>query len=149
VAGGVTEPALLELLPPPGRLTLDLACGSGELARELRDLGHDVLAVERSRELVRAARHADKRMEVLRADVGRMPMGSGIADLAVCGAFDGLEGALVEIARVLAPGGRLCVALDRPESLEALSRAWEEAGFVLEALREPTLRLVLRLRREP
>jgi ubiquinone/menaquinone biosynthesis C-methylase UbiE len=149
VAGGLTEPALLELLPPPGRLTLDLACGSGELARELRDLGHDVLAVERSRELVRAARHADKRMEVLRADVGRMPMGSGIADLAVCGAFDGLDGALAEIARVLQPGGLLCVALDRPESVEELSRAWEEAGFVLEALREPTLRLVLRLRREP
>jgi ubiquinone/menaquinone biosynthesis C-methylase UbiE len=145
----VTEPALLELLPPPGRLTLDLACGAGELARELRDRGHDVLAVEQSRELVRVARHADKRMEVLRADVARMPMGSGIADLAVCGAFDGLEGALTEIARVLKPGGRLCVALDRPESLEDLSRAWEAAGFVLEALREPTLRLVLLLRREP
>ena len=94
MAGGLSEPALLELLPPPGRLTLDLACGTGELARELRDLGHEVLAVERSRELVREARHADKRMEVLRADVARMPMGSGIADLAVCGAFDGLEDAL-------------------------------------------------------
>jgi len=35
VAGGVTEPALLELLPPPGRLTLDLACGQGRLARVL------------------------------------------------------------------------------------------------------------------
>ena len=145
----MTEPALLELLPPPGRLTLDLASGSGELARELRDLGHDVLAVESSRELVRAARHADKRMEVLRAEVGRMPMGSAIADLAVCGTFDGLEGALPEIARVLRPGGCLCVALDRPASLEDLSRAWEDAGFVLEALREPTLRVVLRLRREP
>ena len=46
----MTEPALLELLPAPGRLTLDLACGTGELARELRDLGHEVLAVESSRE---------------------------------------------------------------------------------------------------
>ena len=149
MAGGLTESALLELVPPPGRLTLDLACGTGELARELRDLGHDVLAVERSRELVRAARHADRRMEVLRADVARMPMGSGIADLAVCGAFDGLEGALSEIARVLQPGGRLCVALDHPGGLEDLSRAFEAAGFVLEALREPPLRLALRLRREP
>ena len=149
MAGGVTEPALLELLPAPGRLTLDLACGMGELARELRDRGHEVLAVESSRELVRAARHADKRMEVLRAEIARMPMGSGIADLAVCGTFDGLDGALVEIARVLKPGGRLCVALDHPGGLEELSRAFEDAGFVLEAVREPPLRLVVRARREP
>ena len=54
MAGGLSE--LFELLPPPGRLSLDLACGTGELARELRARGHEVLAVERSRELVREAR---------------------------------------------------------------------------------------------
>ena len=149
MAGRLSDPALLEILPPPGRLTLDLACGSGELARELRDRGHEVLAVESSRELVRAARHADKRMEVLRADIARMPMGSGIADLAVCGAFDGLDDALVEIARVLKPGGRLCAAMTQPVALEELSRGLERAGFVIEALRETPERLVMRARREP
>jgi len=145
----VSEPSLLEILPSPGRLTLDLACGDGRLARELRDRGHDVLAVDSSRELVRAARRADKRMEVLRADIARMPMGSGIADLAVCGAFDGLVGALAEVARVLAPGGRLCAAMAQPVELEALSRGLEAAGFVIEALRETPERLVMRARREP
>jgi SAM-dependent methyltransferase len=145
----VTEPALLAILPPPGRLTLDLACGSGRRARELRDLGHDVLAVEPSRELVREARKADKRMEVLRADVARMPMGTGIADLAVCGELDGLLGATGEIARVLMPGGKLCAALAQPVALEELSLAFEGAGFVIEALRETPERLVLRARREP
>ena len=145
----MTDPALLELLPPPGRLTLDLACGSGELARELRDLGHEVLAVERSRELVREARKADRRMEVLRADVARMPMGTGIADLAVSGGFDGLVHALGEIGRVLMTGGRLCAALPQPVALEELSRGLEDAGFVIEALRETPERLVLRARREP
>jgi SAM-dependent methyltransferase len=149
VAGGLTEPALLAVLPPPGRLTLDLACGEGRLARELRDLGHDVLAVERSQQLVRAARKADKRMEVLRADIARMPMGSGIADLAVCGDLDGLDGALGEVARVLEPGGRLCAAMSHPAALEPLSRALEAAGFVIEALREAPERLVVRARREP
>ena len=144
----MSNPALLELLPPPGRLTLDLACGEGRLARELRDLGHDVLAVEPSRELVRAARKADKRMEVLRADVARMPMGSGIADLAVCGAFDGLDGALGEIARVLEPGGRLCAAMSHPGRVETLSRGLESTGFVIEALREAADRLVVRARRD-
>jgi ubiquinone/menaquinone biosynthesis C-methylase UbiE len=144
----VTEPALLAIVPPPGRLTLGLACGEGRLARDLRDLGHDVLAVERSQELVRAARKADKRMEVLRADVGRMPMGSGIADLAVCGEFQALDGALPEVARVLEPGGRLCAATAQPVALEPLSRALEDAGFVIEALRETPEHLILRARRD-
>jgi SAM-dependent methyltransferase len=149
VAGGLTETTLLELVPPPGRLTLDLACGSGRLARALRDRGHEVLAVERSPEQVRAARKADKRMEVLRADVSRMPMGSGIADLAVSAGFDGLIGALPEIARVLAAGGRLCASLPQPVALEELSRGLEGAGFVIEALRETPERLGLRARLDP
>jgi SAM-dependent methyltransferase len=113
-----SRPALLELLPPPGRLTVDIACGEGRLARELRDLGHSVLAVENSPALVRAARKQDRRMEVLRADVTRMPMGDGIADLAVSSMalmnFDDLEGGLREIARVLEPGGRLCASVSHP-----------------------------------
>jgi len=144
----LTETALLELVPPPGRLTLDLACGAGRLARELRDLGHEVLAVERSPERVRAARKADRRMEVLRADVARMPMGDGIADLAVSAGFDGLIGALPEIARVLAVGGRLCASLPQPVALEELSRALE-ASLVIEALRETPERLGLRARLDP
>jgi SAM-dependent methyltransferase len=111
-------PALLELVPAPGRLTLDIASGEGRMARELRDAGHTVLAVESSATLVRAARKADPRMEVLRADVARLPMGAGIADLAVCSMalmdFDDLDGALREIARVLMPGGRLCASLSHP-----------------------------------
>jgi SAM-dependent methyltransferase len=149
VAGGLSEPALFELLPAPGRLTLDLGCGAGELARELRDRGHEVLAVERSQALVREARKADRRMEVLRADVARMPMGSGIADLAVSAGFDGLVAALGEIARVLMAGGRLCTSLPQPVALEELSRGLEAAGFVIEALRETPERLIVRARREP
>ena len=63
-------------------------------------------------------------MEVLRADVARLPMGSGIADLAVCSMalmdFDDLDGALGEIARVLAPGGRLCVSITNPARSQSL-----------------------------
>jgi SAM-dependent methyltransferase len=129
-----SRPALLELLPAPGRLTLDLACGEGRLSRELRALGHSVLAVESSPALVRAARKEDKRLEVLRADVTRMPMGDGIADLAVCSMalmnFDDLDGALREIARVLAPGGRLCASLAHPaRSAAKVPRYFEPRPF--------------------
>jgi SAM-dependent methyltransferase len=118
-------PALLALVPPPGRLTLDLASGEGRMARALRDAGHSVLAVESSPTLVRAARKADPRMEVLRADLVRMPLGGGIADLAVCSMglldLDDLEGSLRETARVLAPAGRLCASILHPAHSEELA----------------------------
>lgn len=129
-----SRPALLELLPAPGRLTLDVACGEGRLARELRGLGHSVLGVENSPALVRAARKADKAMEVLRADVTRMPMGDRIADLAVSSMalmnFDDLEGALREIARVLEPDGRLCASVSHPlRSAPNVPRYFEQRAF--------------------
>jgi SAM-dependent methyltransferase len=134
-------PALLELVPAPGRLTLDVGCGEGRLARVLRDRGHSVLAVDRSLTLVRAARKADGRMEVLRADVTRMPMGAGIADLAVSSMalmdFDDLEAALREIARVLMPGGRLCASLSHPMTSAArVAHYFDEAPFELRAERD-------------
>jgi SAM-dependent methyltransferase len=49
----------LELLPPAGRLTVDVGCGEGRLARDLRALGHTVIAVDRSPTMVRHAREAD------------------------------------------------------------------------------------------
>jgi len=39
----LNEPALLELLPPPGRRTLDVGCGEGRLARRLAERRHRVV----------------------------------------------------------------------------------------------------------
>jgi SAM-dependent methyltransferase len=130
-----SRPALLSVVPSPGRLTLDLASGEGRMARALRDAGHSVLAVESSPTLVRAARKADPRMEVLRADLARMPLGDGIADVAVCSMalmdLDDLEGSLREIARVLAPGGRLCASISHPaQSEEMASHYFASERFV-------------------
>ena len=140
-----SAPALLELVPDPGRLTLDIACGEGRMARELRDRGHSVLAVDSSPTLVRAARKADRRMEVLRADVARMPMGDAIADLAVSSMglmdIDDLDGALREVARVLVPGGRLCASLAHP----ARSRTRAERYFERVRFEEPMERGGLRM----
>src|SRR5919108_881746 len=73
----------LELLPPPGRRTLDLGCGEGRLARDLKALGHEVVGLDASPTLVAAAREADPELEVHVADAARLPFADAAFDLVV------------------------------------------------------------------
>jgi SAM-dependent methyltransferase len=111
-------PAFLELLPPPGRLTIDIGCGEGRVARELKKLGHDVRGFETSPTLVRAAREADPELQVQLADAAALPLEDAAADLAVAfmsyQAFDDLDVSIAEAGRVLDHGGRLCIAIVHP-----------------------------------
>ncbi|MGH2932542.1 MAG: class I SAM-dependent methyltransferase, partial [Gaiellaceae bacterium] len=50
----------LELVPPPGRLTLDLGCGEGRVARDLQELGHRTVGLDASDTMIGAARVADR-----------------------------------------------------------------------------------------
>ena len=108
----------LELLPPPGRRTLDLGSGEGRLSRDLKAIGHTLTAVDASPTMVAAASEADPELEVHVADAADLPFEDASFDLTV--AFmslqdiDDLEGALAEAARVLEPGGRLCLAIVHP-----------------------------------
>jgi SAM-dependent methyltransferase len=108
----------LELVPPPGRLTLDVGCGEGRVARDLKALGHRVVALDASPTMVAAAREADPELEVHLADAAALPFPDGAADLVV--AFMSLqdvndfEAAIAEAGRVLEPGGRLCLAIVHP-----------------------------------
>jgi SAM-dependent methyltransferase len=110
--------AFLELVPPPGRRTLDLGCGEGRLSRDLKALGHDVVGVDVSPTMVAAARDADPAIEVHEADAAELPFGDGAFDCVV--AFMSLQDitdlvrAVAEAARVLEPGGRMCLAIVHP-----------------------------------
>jgi SAM-dependent methyltransferase len=178
----------LALLPPPGRLTLDIGCGEGRLARDLKTLGHRLIGIDSSPSLVAAAKASDPEMDLRLADATALPLDDGCADLAI--AFmslqdiDDMPAAIREAARVLQPGGRLCIATLHPVNsagsfeqatadapfvikgsylhafhyadvverdgltmtfnsrhrpLEAYFMALEQAGFLVEALREPSL----------
>ena len=111
-------PAILELLPAPGRLTVDVACGEGRLTRELARRGHRVVGIDSSASLLAAAREADPDGEFLLADATAIPLEDGAADLAL--AFmalmtvDDMPAVVAEVARVLAAGGRFCIALLHP-----------------------------------
>ena len=178
-------PRFLELIPAPGRLTLDVGAGEGRLARVLRDLGHDVVCVEPSRTLARAAREAGPEIPIARANGVAIPIADGVADLVVCFMVlqdvDDLTGVATELARVTAPDGVVCAAIVHPmvssgffdpekpllyvgrylevmrsefsmerdgipftfhsahRPLEDYSRAFEAAGLMIEAIREPRL----------
>ena len=111
-------PRFLEIVPAPGRLTVDLGCGEGRMCRELQHAGHTVVGVDASPTMAEAARTAEPPMQVLVADAAEVPLDDGVADLVV--AFmslmdvDDLDGVVAEAARLLEPGGRLCFAVVHP-----------------------------------
>jgi SAM-dependent methyltransferase len=105
----------LELLPPPGRLTVDVGSGEGRLARDLKARGHTVVAIDRSPTMLRYALAADPTLDAREADAAALPLGDGDADLIVSFMSlmntDDLEAAVCEAARVLEDGGRYCIAI--------------------------------------
>jgi len=111
-------PHFLALLPSPGRLTVDVGCGEGRLARELQARGHRVLGVESSPTLAAAARAATPPTEVVEADAAAMPLATASADLAVASMsllnMDQLDRVVAEVARLLEPGGRFCFSTVHP-----------------------------------
>src|SRR6202035_5147258 len=106
------------LLPPPGRLTIDIGCGEGRVARDLKALGHNVVAVDVSPTMVDFAKAADPSMKVIVADAARLPFDNGAADLAI--AFmslqdvDDMPGAIREAGRALERGGAYCLSIVHP-----------------------------------
>jgi len=93
---------------PPGSLVLDLACGTGDLCRELVRAGHRPIGFDFSPGMLARAR---VRAPLVRADVLRLPVEGSVADGVVCGfalrnVVD-LPALFREAARVLRPGGRV------------------------------------------
>ena len=102
---------------PDGSAVLDIPCGGGLAFRGLRegqqvryvaaDISPDMLARARRR----ASAMGREGVEFAEADIERMPFSDGEFDLCLC--FNGLHclpdpaAAVREIARCLAPGGRL------------------------------------------
>ena len=106
-----------------GRRVLEIGCGSAPCARWLRSAGADVVALDLSAGMLARAAELNRvtglAVPLVQADAGALPLGGGTVDVA-CSAFGGLpfvadvEGALIEIARVLRPGGRFVASVNHP-----------------------------------
>ncbi len=114
----VYRDAFFELVPDPGRATLEIGCGEGRVARDLAARGHRVTGLDAAPSMVRAAQLADPDGEYVVGDAARLPFADRSFDLAV--AYNSLmdvedmPAAVGEAARVLEPGGRLCVCVLHP-----------------------------------
>jgi SAM-dependent methyltransferase len=108
----------LGLLPPPGRLTVDVGCGEGRLTRALAAAGHQVVGADTASPLVKAALTHPHRTPAIVADATRLPFPDESADLVIAFMclhdFDDMPAAVAEAARILTPDGRLAVALHHP-----------------------------------
>jgi SAM-dependent methyltransferase len=107
-----------ELVPPPGRRTLEVGCGEGRVSRDLVERGHRVVGVDASPTLIHLASDADPRSWYLQADGAVLPFASESFDLVVfynsLMDIDDMEQSVQEAARVLQPGGALCACVTHP-----------------------------------
>lgn len=115
--------AVNELCLPGGALVLDLACGTGDLCRELQRNGYRAMGFDFSHGMLTAA---TTRAPLVEADVLRLPLRDGAADGVTCGfalrnVVD-LGAFFTELARVVRTGGRVAL-LDASEPDNRVMRA--------------------------
>jgi len=93
-----------------GSTVLDLACGTGDLCRELSRRGLSPVGVDFSAGMLAAARTTSP---LVRADVLRLPVRDATADGVTCGFalrnLVALDAFADELARVVRPGGRIAL----------------------------------------
>jgi demethylmenaquinone methyltransferase / 2-methoxy-6-polyprenyl-1,4-benzoquinol methylase len=114
----------------PGRaLVLDLACGTGDLCRELEARGYRAAGFDFSYGMLAAARTG---APLVQADILRLPVADATADGATCGFamrnVVSLAEFFAELARVVRPGGRI-VLLDTSEPQNPMMRAGHGVYF--------------------
>jgi SAM-dependent methyltransferase len=113
------QPVLWSLLESlaPGR-ALDAACGTGRHAGRLVALGHDVVGVDLTPEMLERAAVNVPAAEFLEGDLRGLPVGGEQFDVVVCGLalshVADLAAGVAELARVLRAGGHMVISVLHP-----------------------------------
>ncbi len=126
---GWRRAAVGSLRLPGGAVVADLACGTGDLCRELERSGYRAVGVDFSHGMLVNARTSAPLVE---ADVLRLPLADAAIEGATCGFalrnVVSLGGLFAELARVVRPAGRISL-LDASRPDNALLRAGHALYF--------------------
>jgi SAM-dependent methyltransferase len=121
---------LVEIVRPGDRV-LDVACGTGIVARRAAARGAKVVGADLNGQMLAVARAAEPAIEWIEADATALPFPDGAFDAVLC--QQGLQfmpdpaAAVTEMRRVLAPGGSLVASVWRPcEAYEILAGLLDE-----------------------
>ena len=98
----------------PIGVALDAACGTGRHAAYLASLGHEVIGIDCTPEMLEVAKAKAPSARFETGDLTALPLPSDAVDLAVCTLalthFTHLGQPIAEIARVVRPGGRVVLS---------------------------------------
>ena len=125
------KPNLLRILEPKkGEEILDVGCGQGYFAREFGRLGAKVLGVDVAGELIKLAKDQagpNEKYLVMSAEQ-MVSLKDNQFDSAVCVLalqnIKNLQSAVLEISRVLKPGGRAVLVLNHPTFRVPTASGW-------------------------
>lgn len=117
-----------------GERVLDVACGTGVVARRAAGRvapGGTVVGIDRSESLLEVARAADPSVRWQRGGASELPFDVALFDVVTCQqglqVFPDRERALLEMRRVLVPGGRVGVSVWGPIGRNAAFAALAES----------------------
>jgi len=98
----------------PAGTALDAACGTGRVAQYLHRLGHQVIGVDRSPEMLALARAHLPTADFRPGTLDRLPLPDASVDVTVCTLalchVPDLRPVMAEFARLLRPGGDLLIS---------------------------------------
>lgn len=124
---------------------LELGAGTGKLTRVVAELGHDIHATDPDAAMLEILEREVAGVRAAQASAEDIPLGDASVDAVIAAQafhwFD-LDRALPEVARVLRPGGRLCLVWNtRNEKIPWVRRLGAIIG-TQEQLRDPAQSLI-------